>query len=457
MLWKHTAVELTARVRSGELHPDEIRSVLSHRIQRLDDEVGAVTGILTGTRRGASVADPLHAPLAGLPLAVKEIIDVAGFPITRGSAVFADRVALEDATVIRRLRDAGAMVLAAARSHEFAWGITTQGTDGLGSTSNPWRLDRVPGGSSGGSAAAVAMGFVPVALGTDTGGSVRIPANFCGVVGFKPTYGTVPLDGVCPLAPSLDHVGLFARDVSDAGLVFEAIIDKAAVLPVAPAAGPLRAGIWVNASAPLDEDRRLAMDRMVFACDELGWMVEQVEIGEASALLPVYATLMMREAWHVHTRVLGTFPEHRDRYSRALARRLDRAGRVSDHEIRAASRERARLASATRRLLSRVDLLISPVSATGPSAVADPDHVTTASGRAAFRDVVLPHTVLHNLVGLPSLTLPVRLDADGVPVGIQIAGARRKDRQVLAAGLKLEALLAWRGWPPLANRSVGCA
>jgi aspartyl-tRNA(Asn)/glutamyl-tRNA(Gln) amidotransferase subunit A len=202
----------------GEFSPRDVVAELSARIQQVDSSIGAFT-VLTldvalrdadacteelahGIRRGS-----LH----GVPIAIKELFDVKDARTTYGSMVMGERLAEHDAEAVRRLRDAGAIILGLTRSHEFGWGITTQHAR-MGSTRNPWAFNRVPGGSSGGSAAAVAAGMVPIALASDTGGSIHIPSAYCGVAGLTPTYGRVSKCGAVPVAPSLDP-GLISRDV----------------------------------------------------------------------------------------------------------------------------------------------------------------------------------------------------------------------------------------------------
>ncbi|GHH86005.1 amidohydrolase [Streptomyces sulfonofaciens] len=225
----HTVAGLAALLRAGGLTAADLTERSLEAIARLDGRLGAfVTVDAEGARRAARQADAELAagrdrgPLHGVPVAVKDVIDVAGLPVTMGSAHFAGHVADTDAECVRRLRAAGAVVVGKTTTHEFAYGPTGDRTAN-GPSRNPVDPTRMSGGSSGGSAVAVAAGMVPLALGTDTGGSVRIPAALCGVSGFKPAYGTVPTDGVFPLAASLDHVGVLARTPEDCRLGYEAL------------------------------------------------------------------------------------------------------------------------------------------------------------------------------------------------------------------------------------------
>jgi Asp-tRNA(Asn)/Glu-tRNA(Gln) amidotransferase A subunit family amidase len=218
------AAELVSAYAGRETAPLEVVRTLLARIDEHDRRLGsfvtlcgedALAAAATMTRELSEGTN--RGPLHGVPVAVKDIMDVAGIPVTCGTEALPVRTPIVDAVCVARLRAAGAIIVGVTRTHEIAWGLTTQHSR-LGGTRNPWGETRIPGGSSGGSAAAVAAQFVPLALGSDTGGSCRLPAAFCGVNGWKPTYGSIPADGILPLAHSLDHVGLIGRSVEDIAL-----------------------------------------------------------------------------------------------------------------------------------------------------------------------------------------------------------------------------------------------
>ena len=243
-LWQLSVTELTDAYKHGKVSPLEVIEMSLRRIERLDPAIGGFREVFheRAINEARERSDELArgewaGPLHGIPVAIKELFDVEGAVGCYGSTILLDRIAPSDTAAVARWREAGAIVIGVTRSHEFGWGITTQHAE-LGSTLNPWNTDRVPGGSSGGSAAALAVGMVPLALGSDTGGSIRIPACFCGIAGIKPTYGRVAKRGAVSLAPSLDHPGPLARTVPDLaiGLAAMAGFDASdpSTLPVQP-------------------------------------------------------------------------------------------------------------------------------------------------------------------------------------------------------------------------------
>ena len=289
--------------------------------------------------------DGATSALWGLPIGVKELFEIAGGQASYGSEVLAGRRAPHDSTVVARLRAAGAVIVGSTRSHEFGWGITTQ-NPARGSTRNPWDLSRVPGGSSGGSAAAVAAGLVALATGTDTGGSIRIPAAFCGVLGLKTTVGRISRVGMAPLAPSFDTPGFLARSIEllRAALVATAGPDTGDPVtigrpPVEIAGEDPRTGVdgalrFAVPAALLpagpDERWRPSLDAVVAGLRAIGGEQVEVEAPDAAGLLDVFAPMQMAEALHVHEDVLGHVPGRR----RPLRRRCPQPARAGGHRRR---------------------------------------------------------------------------------------------------------------------------
>jgi aspartyl-tRNA(Asn)/glutamyl-tRNA(Gln) amidotransferase subunit A len=430
--WRLSVTDLGRVYRSGECTPlDAVESCLA-RIAQVDGETGAFTLVLHDRARADAEAlgRELRAgtdrgPLHGIPFAVKDLFDVEGTVTTAGSNVPVGgerRAARDDAPVVERLRRAGAIVVGRTRTHEYAWGITTRHADGTGAA-NPWDTSRITGGSSGGSAAAVAAGCVPVALGTDTGGSIRIPAAFCGTVGWKPAYGTLPLDGVVPLAPSLDHVGVLARTVEDAALVHAAAAGTEPS-PWAPAAASgLRLGVLEDPALPRPAPSvEAAIDAVVRALGEGGARVTAAGPGGGHRPFDVFGPIQMREALHVHTTLLGTWPGSAASYGPDVAGRLRRAGEVTGAVVAEASAAREEIRRALAASLAGLDAVLSPVTPCAPPAVADPDHVLLGGERMPLRDAVMPFNVAANLAGLPAAAVPAGLDDDGLPVSVQVMG-----------------------------------
>jgi aspartyl-tRNA(Asn)/glutamyl-tRNA(Gln) amidotransferase subunit A len=338
-------------------------------------------------------------------LAVKDLFDTAGVRTTYGSPIFADHVPSVTAEAVRRLEAAGYTTAGKANLHEFAWGITSENVT-FGTVPNPIAPGRVAGGSSGGNAAALAAGLVDYALGTDSGGSIRIPAACCGVVGFKPTYGLVPLDGCFPLTPTFDHAGPMARDVEGCERMMEALVPG---FETAEAAlDDVRVGIaWTERADPL------VRARVEQAADGF----EPVDVPWPHGVYPAFS----REIAEVHAEL---YPANRDRYDPGIATKMDRARLVTDEEVAAARAERERYRERIAEL--QVDLLVTP---TVPM-VAPP----VGLGDLALRERMIELTFPWNVTGSPALALPCGTAEDGLPASLQIVGRPGEDALVLAVG-----------------------
>jgi len=434
------------------------------RIERFDGELGAFTEVLTESAEAVAARtdelaagahpDGATAPLWGLPIGIKELFEIGGGQASYGSEVLAGRQAAHDSTVVARLRAAGAIIVGSTRSHEFGWGITTQNA-ARGSTRNPWDLGRVPGGSSGGSAAAVSAGLVALATGTDTGGSIRIPAAFCGVLGLKTTVGRVSRVGMAPLAPSFDTPGFLARSIDLLGAALAATVgpdagDPATIgrPPLELAGAPLGAasGTTLRFAVPAallpagpDDRWRAALDAIVEGLRAIGGEQVEVDAPDAADLLAVFAPMQMAEALHVHEDVLGTFPAEADRYGADVRGRLEQARTVDVRRYLEAGGAANALRTAMLQIFAFAPVLVTPVGSCGPSTTGDPDEVVLGGRTVPLRTAVMPSTVLQNLCGLPSLTVPVGTDVDGLPVGIQLTGAPWSEAHLLSVGAALEA------------------
>ena len=352
----------------------------------------------------------------GTPLAVKDLFDTAGLRTTYGSGLFADHVPTRTASAVTRLVDAGCVVVGKTGLHEFAYGITSE-NEHFGDVRNPLDPERRPGGSSGGSAAALAAGMADAALGTDSGGSIRIPAASCGIVGFKPSHGRVPLDGVFPLAPSFDHAGPMARTVAEC-VPLAAALDPALEAPDVEI-GDLRVGIaWMELAAPV------VRARVEEAAARFG-SVERVAFPFPEGVYPVFA----REAADVHRE---RFAEHRDRYGTNVRAKIDRCLRVTDDEVAAAEQARERYREAALEALAGLDLLVMPTMTTVAQPVGVPE--------LELREEAIRLTFPFNTLGWPVLALPCGLAEHGLPASLSLVGAPDADGLVLAAGQGLERL-----------------
>jgi aspartyl-tRNA(Asn)/glutamyl-tRNA(Gln) amidotransferase subunit A len=427
---------------------DVVASTLE-RIGRLDPRIGAFVDVLAdrAEAEASALATRPAGRLRGLPIGVKELFDVAGGDNSYGSQLRRGRRAHTDATIVERLNAAGAIVIGLTRSHEFGWGITTQHAD-RGSTRNPWNLDRVPGGSSGGSAAAVAAGLVPLAVGSDTGGSIRIPAAFCGVLGLKTTPGRISRHGGVALAPTFDTPGFLARSVEllDAALAAVAGVDagdpitfEAPPLAAPPPDATFRFAVPAQLQpAHLTSARVAALDHIAEALRGIGGTLADADAPDAQEMYEIFVPHQMAEAHFVHARVLGTWPSERDGYGADVARRLQAAEQVTVADYVAAVAAARRARAQFLRVFGTVDVLVNVVGATGPSTTGDPDHVTTGDTTIALRDALMPSTVPQNVAGLPSLTVPAGTDEDDMPIGVQLCGPPWSERFLLSVGRRLE-------------------
>ncbi len=367
-------------------------------------------------------------PLGGVPVAVKDNIDEAGTICSAGCAAYRDRIPDRDATVVARLREAGAIVLGRTNMHELADGVTSENAY-YGPVHNPHRRGFHPGGSSGGSAAAVAAGIVPAALGTDTGGSVRIPASLCGVVGFKPTLLAVPTTGVVPLSATLDHVGVLARTARDAAELTAVLTAGAVAVPAeawAVPPGGLRVGVLEFGLEPesgVAERFREALRVL----ERLGWSVAPLETevpllsGALGVMSAIYAPELARcHAERFRVRPEGFSPELRADLERGLAqpprRHAEALGR------------RAELIGQVDAVMEELDLLVSPATPQPARPFGSPKPHT-----------YLRYTCPFNLTGQPAVSVPMG-EVDGLPVGLQLVGRRDADALVLRAAAAFEGM-----------------
>jgi aspartyl-tRNA(Asn)/glutamyl-tRNA(Gln) amidotransferase subunit A len=435
-----SAIELLESYRSGERSPVEVVDAALARIDALDGELAAVPTLCAERARAeAQVCERAYrdgrhrGPLAGVPFVVKDLFDSADVPTAYGSPMFAGHTPPADAAVVRNVREAGAILIGKSQTHEFAWGITSV-NEALGTSRNPWDRTRISGGSSGGSAVALAARYVPIAIGSDTGGSIRVPAAYCGTVGFKPTFGRLSTEGVWPLAPSLDHPGSMARTPADAALLLGAMEGRRE--PSAPPAALSGRTVGVCPDlhlVPLAADVEAAFDGAVRTVTALGARVAELSLphAEAETIYPAFAVIQRAEALRTHTEA-GLWPSRADEYGADVRGRLELAEQVtlSDYLNAALARERARAAVAA--LLESVDVLLTPVAACSPPPIGH-ERLLHAGQESEFRELVMPYTVPHDLLGLPACAVRAGFDDLGIPVSVQFSARRWGDDLVLAA------------------------
>jgi 2-dehydropantoate 2-reductase len=382
-----------------------------------------------------AVVRAIHAPLRspsgslhGVPVAVKDMIDVAGFPRGNGNPAHAE-VAAADAPVVALLRGAAADVFAMTSLLEYAAGAPHPDVP---EARNPVRPDRTAGGSSGGSAALVGGGVCPAALGTDTGGSIRIPAAYCGVVGVKPSYGLVPVDGVTPLSPSLDHVGVLADSVATTARVLGVL--AGAKYDLAAAARPLRVGVLTDQLAdPRLEPELAAMTQA--AADRLSAAGAEVIERDGAVLAQLgecLLNILLVESWQVHGHRVTAEPDH---YGPATLRLLQTASTATPADYAAAVARRDELLPAAAQLLDGVDVLLGP--AVPFAAPIDTPPIDTPEG-----DIEGLFSGPYNVTGQPAIVVPCGLTQAGLPVAVQLAGRLGDDEGLLRAAAFVEAALA---------------
>jgi aspartyl-tRNA(Asn)/glutamyl-tRNA(Gln) amidotransferase subunit A len=357
-------------------------------------------------------------PGAGEPVAVKDLLDTGGLTTTYGSALFADHVPAVSADAVRLLEDGGFAVAGKTNLHEFAYGISSQ-NEHYGTVPNPAAPGRLAGGSSGGSAAAIAAGDVELALGSDSAGSIRIPAAWCGIVGFKPTHGLVSVEGCFPLAPSYDVVGPMASSVDGCERLMRALAPGFEPVEL-ESLESLEVGVaWLDRADPLVRERVAEVASLFPRRRELDL-----------PLAPANRADFMREVADVH-RVL--FPGNEELYGENVRGKIERSLRVSDAEAAAAERERAEYRERFLEAAVGVDLVITPtVLLVAPLADAD---------ELALRLPATDHTYPFSSLGWPALALPCGSAEDGLPASVQLAAPRGEDARALAVGRLLEELL----------------
>jgi aspartyl-tRNA(Asn)/glutamyl-tRNA(Gln) amidotransferase subunit A len=390
-----------------------------------------------GARAAARAADEERqhgvdrGPLHGMPISIKDLIDIAGQLTTAASNVRKGHLATRDATVIQRLREAGAVILGKTNLHEFALGTTSE-ESAFGPVHNPHDPTRSAGGSSGGSAAAVATGMGQASIGTDTGGSIRIPAAACGVVGLKPSLGEVPTDGVVPLCPTFDHVGPITRSVEDAAAIWSVL--AARPMPrIGAARSPIMLGALVGYfTLLLDGDVRRAFDASLGRLRSQGIAIESRTVQGSERIVDTYSNISLPEAAHYHQ---PTLDSRASDYQPPVRERLLKGRTIPAVDYLCARDTREVLHRAVDAALERCDALVLPtLPIVAPKlGVAE---VTMDNGQALpVRAAMLRLTQLFNITGHPAISLPI--PTSGLPVGLQLVGRRDRTEDLLAVAAEV--------------------
>ena len=436
--------EMIAAMKKGELSAVELAESCLEMIDAYNDTLHAFISldrddVLAQCRAIDGQAVKTRGPLGGIPVAVKDLIDVAGQRTTAGSSFFREAApAAADAPIVQRLRQAGAVVFGKTNLHEFAWGGTSENPH-FGNCRNPWNPDCVAGGSSGGSAVAVATRMAPGALGTDTLGSIRHPSSFCGTVGLKPTFGLLPTEGIFPLAYTFDHVGPMARTVADAGVIFRALLDEEARKLVAAStagktlptgASKRLAGIRIGRLSALvpkeicHEATGANYEKAFALAEDEGAVIVDEHIPDYDAALSTGFFLVMAQASEIHRERMATNPGAFGDDVRAL---LEIGYMVTGVDYVRAQRLRAKIVAEAKRLAERVDAWILPTTPQPALRIGQPVDPTLAffTGPVAT-------------IGFPCIAIPGGLTAEDLPVSIQIVGGPYSENLLLDIAAVLE-------------------
>jgi aspartyl-tRNA(Asn)/glutamyl-tRNA(Gln) amidotransferase subunit A len=435
----------------GTFTPQDLAEACFDQINRLNPTLNAYITIIPpqemlDAQQPPLTTAPLYRALRGIPIAVKDLFDVEGIRTTAGSKFFADHIADQDAFVVEKLKHSGALINGKTNTHEIALGITGDNPH-FGTARNPWNTERIPGGSSSGSTIAVATGMALGALGTDTGGSIRIPASLCGIVGFKPTRGRVSLRGVFPLSWNLDHVGPLTKCVKDAAIILQVI---SAYDPIDPASIKMLAGDYLGHLEDDIEGRRIAIGSGAFieashpevldavheaakVFEGMGCKVEKVNVDWMRDAALANKTMTQADGAAVHH---DRLKEHPEMFGDDIRRRLEDGAKTTSTEYVLARRTQAEVRKRFELFFESYDFLITPTTPIAAPTIEGHDAVEQAGRLTRF-------TAPFNLAGLPALSIPCGFTKEGLPIGMQIVSRAWTDAKALNAGYAFEQATEW--------------
>jgi aspartyl-tRNA(Asn)/glutamyl-tRNA(Gln) amidotransferase subunit A len=447
--------EAARQIERRTLSPVDLVQSALDRIDEVEDRLNAFV-VVTAEQaleaaRGAEEeigGGGYRGPLHGIPVGIKDLYDAAGLPTTSSSAVRADHLATEDSACVARLRDAGAVMVGKTHTHEFAYGVLTP------TTRNPWNTGHVPGGSSGGSGAAVAAGECLMGMGTDTGGSIRIPASVCGTVGLKPTFGRVSRFGITSLCWSLDHAGPLTRTVRDAALALQALAGfdardpGSAREPVPDFTADLDAGVrGLTLGVPanyffddVDPEVESAVREAIGVLEAQGATLREVEIPYAEQMMAVEFGVLVPEASAYHQEMLRQSGEQ---YTDDVRVFLEAGETVLATQYIKALRVRTLVQQAFRRAFEGLDALVCPTLPAAAAEVGQKTFTFPGGTRTAVIDAWVRHSAPGNVTGLPALSVPCGFTSAGLPIGLQVIGRPFDEAGVLRVGQAYESATDW--------------
>lgn len=448
-----TILELSNALRKGQVSPVELTRDCLERIEKLNPVLNAYilvtadSAIEQAQRAEKEIAHGnWRGPLHGIPIGLKDLIDTARVPTTAASELYKHRIAIQDAPVVQKLEAAGAVLLGKQNLHEFAYGGSSM-ISCFGEVRNPWDVGRISGGSSGGSASAVAAGLGYGAIGTDTAGSIREPAALCGVVGLKPTYGLVSAKGVIPLSESLDHVGPIARSVADAAVMLRVIAERPLDLPSdieeAWRGRELKLDVGVPRSffyADLDEDVSSSIEESLSVFCQLGCRHREIRLNVSTD-----RTLQAAEAYAFHRESVTKTPEL---YQTETVRRILSGVNITREQLESARTEMEKARHEITDVFDDVDVIVTPATPIpAPSIEELKKHPEQLRPHEL---VLLRNTRPFNVWGIPAISVPCGFTRSGLPIGLQIAGPWGRDDLVLQAAYAYEQITEWhKRRPPM--------
>jgi len=439
-----TLAEGSQLVRTKKVSPVELTEACLSRIERLNPTLNAFITVTADTALDEARAAEAHiqqelwlGPLHGIPIALKDLVDTGGVRTTAGSNLFRNRLPLVDAEVVRRLKAAGAVFLGKLNLHEFAYGASSV-VSAFGPVRNPCATEYSAGGSSSGSAAAVAAGLCYGAVGTCTGGSIRQPAAFCGVVGLKPTYGLVSSQGVVPLSTSLDHVGPMARTVADTALLLQAMAPDGSTdfsAEAGTSSSFLRIGVpRQHFYEALHPEVEAAVETALLILKRISRTVQTADLENGLSAINNLSNLLTKaEAYTYHREHVAATPEL---YQPETLRRIRSGAGVGEDTYRRALQELQDTRRSATRIFETVDVLVTPTVPVPPFKIAD-----LLSDPETLRNkeqLTLRNTRPFNVLGWPTISVPCGRTSEGLPIGLQISGAPGADATVLALAVAYE-------------------
>jgi aspartyl-tRNA(Asn)/glutamyl-tRNA(Gln) amidotransferase subunit A len=456
-----TIKETLTALESQQISATELFDLFIQRIHRYNAELGAFITVCENERHKALAVDERRrrgerlGPLAGVPIAMKDLIDTHGIRTTYGGLHYRDHVPTKSATVVKKLEDAGAIIIGKANLHEYAYGTTNENPH-YGHARNPWAPDKVSGGSSGGSSVAIVAGLATAAVGTDTGGSIRIPSALTGHVGLKPTYGLVSRAGVFPLAPSLDHVGPMTKSVEDAAILlnvmsgFDPQDEGSRRIPVSSYIShnltqQIRIGVPQNFFFELcHPDVKAVVHKALETLEQNGFTLVECKVDDIEEVPEMQRIVITSEAFAVHRTLYAASPEQ---YGEDVRNRLTASKETLGHEYVSALEFRKRFQEKMAKQFTDIDVLLTP---TTPLPAVDIGTWTTVidGQEVQVRGHLTRYTNPWNFSGLPALSVPCGLTKDHLPVGLQLVGSAYSERKLLAIGKKIESCLSWRTVAP---------